>query len=172
MDIDTSDIGRYGTLALLKRHEPDGVVAAYPIDEPEVTVGRDPACSIRLYYPSVSAVHCKVVFNEENKVCTNGLLIDDCPVYPAPPNSPPTTVPLTNNTTLDIHKKRFRFTYPPKHLRPALAALPPTPSANETPGRRRRALRMSMIHSAHVFTPRPSADPRANLRVLQSPLKA
>lgn len=31
---------------------------------------------------------------------------------------------------------------------------------------------MSMINSAHVFTPRPSADPRENLRVLQSPLKA
>lgn len=30
---------------------------------------------------------------------------------------------------------------------------------------------MSMITSAHVFTPRPSADPRENLRVLQSPLK-
>lgn len=29
-----------------------------------------------------------------------------------------------------------------------------------------------MITSAHVFTPRPSADPRENLRVLQSPLRA
>lgn len=28
-----------------------------------------------------------------------------------------------------------------------------------------------MINSAHVFTPRPSTDPRENLRVLQSPLK-
>jgi hypothetical protein len=28
-----------------------------------------------------------------------------------------------------------------------------------------------MIHSAQVFSPRPSADPRENLRVLQSPLK-
>lgn len=38
------------------------------------------------------------------------------------------------------------------------------------PGQR-RALRLSMIHSAQVFSPRPSADPRENLRVLQSPLK-
>jgi len=42
-----------------------------------------------------------------------------------------------------------------------------TPIANK----QRRALRLSMIHSAQVFSPRPSADPRENLRVLQSPLK-
>jgi hypothetical protein len=29
-----------------------------------------------------------------------------------------------------------------------------------------------MIHSAQVFSPRPSADPAANLKVLQTPLKA
>ena len=29
-----------------------------------------------------------------------------------------------------------------------------------------------MIASAHVFTPRPSSDPRENLRVLQTPLRA
>lgn len=34
-----------------------------------------------------------------------------------------------------------------------------------------RALRLSMIHSAQVFSPRPSKDPRENLRILQSPLK-
>lgn len=45
-----------------------------------------------------------------------------------------------------------------------------TPIANK-PGQQRRALRLSMIHSAQVFSPRPSADPRENLRVLQSPLK-
>jgi len=38
-------------------------------------------------------------------------------------------------------------------------------------GTTRRALRMSMIQSAQVFTPRPSKDPRENLRILQSPLK-
>ncbi|CCM05638.1 uncharacterized protein FIBRA_07867 [Fibroporia radiculosa] len=175
--MDASDVGRYGNLSLLKRLEPDTIIASYPIDEPEMTLGRDPSCSIRLYYPSVSATHCKIVFNEDNKAFvivlgTNGVVIDDCPVFPTSEDGPPTTVPLPNNSTLDIHKKRFRFAYPPKHLRPALAALPPTPSAADTPGRRRKALRMSMIQSAHVFTPRPSTDPRANLRVLQSPLKA
>jgi hypothetical protein len=35
----------------------------------------------------------------------------------------------------------------------------------------KRALRLSMIHSAQVFSPRPSKDPRENLRILQSPLK-
>jgi len=45
-----------------------------------------------------------------------------------------------------------------------------TPTANK-PGEQRRAMRLSMIQSAQVFSPRPSADPRENLRVLQSPLK-
>ena len=36
---------------------------------------------------------------------------------------------------------------------------------------RNRALRLSMIHSAQVFSPQPSKDPRENLRILQSPLK-
>lgn len=34
-----------------------------------------------------------------------------------------------------------------------------------------RRLRLSMIHSAQVFTPRPSKDPRENLRILKSPVK-
>ena len=101
---------------------------------------------------------------------TNGLLIDDCPVYPAAAGSAPTMVPLPNNSILEVHKKRFRFAYPPKHLRGTLAAIPPTPVAS--PGTRRRALRMSMITSAQVFSPRPFADPQRNLEVLQSPLKA
>lgn len=36
---------------------------------------------------------------------------------------------------------------------------------------RNRRLRLSMIHSAQVFTPRPSKDPRENLRILKSPVK-
>lgn len=44
----------------------------------------------------------------------------------------------------------------------------PEPDRN---GSRRKTLRMSMIASAMVFTPRPSQDPRENLRTLQSPLK-
>ncbi|KAH9934220.1 uncharacterized protein B0H18DRAFT_1101746 [Fomitopsis serialis] len=172
--MDASDFGRYGTLYLLKRHEPDAIVAPYPIDEPEITLGRDTSCSIRLYYAEVSAVHCKVVFNDEGKAFvvvfgTNGLLIDDCPVYPSPAGNAPATVPLPNNSILEVQKKRFRFAYPPKHLRTTLAAIPPTPIT--TPGTRRRALRMSMITSAKVFSPRPFEDPRRNLEILQSPLK-
>ncbi|KAL0945900.1 hypothetical protein HGRIS_012183 [Hohenbuehelia grisea] len=42
---------------------------------------------------------------------------------------------------------------------------------NTKSSHRRRSLRMSMIQSAQVFSPRPSHDPRENLRVLKSPLK-
>ncbi|OCH84181.1 hypothetical protein OBBRIDRAFT_799298 [Obba rivulosa] len=177
--MDASEVGRYGTLSLLKRLDPNTVVATYPIDDPEVTVGRDQSCSIRLYYPAVSALHCRIFFDQDRKAFiqilgTNGVTIDGCPVFPS--NGPsPTTVPLPNQSTLDIHKRSFRFAYPPKHLRPLLLATPaasPAPADSLSPTKTRRALRMSMIHSAHVFSPAPSANPRENLRVLQSPLKA
>jgi hypothetical protein len=75
---------------------------------------------------------------------------------------------LTNNSELEINKKRFRFEYPPKALRPVLAFTPP-PNASKSA--RKRVLRLSMIQSAQVFTPRPDPDPRVNLRVLQTPIR-
>lgn len=54
----------------------------------------------------------------------NGLIIDKCRVHPNSSDSAPTTVPLTNNSVLEIHNKLFRFTYPPKELRAALFATP------------------------------------------------
>lgn len=65
--MDTSDIGQYGTLRLVKRQDALSVVASYPIDEESLTFGRDPTCSVRLYYPGVSGVHAKIFF-EERKV--------------------------------------------------------------------------------------------------------
>ncbi|THH09018.1 hypothetical protein EW145_g2328 [Phellinidium pouzarii] len=165
---DASEVGNFGTIRLLKRREPSTVVASYPIDEEEVTFGRDPSCSVRLYYQGVSSFHCKIVFEERKAFLqvlgVNGVVVDGCQVYPAKPDSTPTTVPLPNGSTFEIHKKRFIFNYPPKELRPQLF----------TPGvkvKRRGSLRMSMIQSAHVFSPAPSPNPRDNLRVLQSPLK-
>jgi hypothetical protein len=95
----------------------------------------------------------------------SGLVVDSCPVFPAPSNpafniNGPTTIPLPNNTEFLIHNKRFIFTYPPKSLRPPFTT-PPS-------GRR---LRLSMIQSAEVFSPRPSHDPAVNLRILQSPVR-
>ena len=62
-----SQVGRYGTISLMKRHEPNTVVTAFGVDSEELTFGRDPECSVRLYYPDVSLVHCKIVF-EDRKV--------------------------------------------------------------------------------------------------------
>ncbi|OAX33709.1 hypothetical protein K503DRAFT_497223 [Rhizopogon vinicolor AM-OR11-026] len=39
-------------------------MAAFPIDEETVIFRRDPTCSVRLYYPNVSALHAKIVFQE------------------------------------------------------------------------------------------------------------
>lgn len=72
--MDSSEVGRFGTLRLMKRTEPHKVVASYPVDEEEVTFGRDPACSIRLYYEAVSALHCKLIFRER-KVRENNALV-------------------------------------------------------------------------------------------------
>lgn len=64
---DPAEIGKFGTIKLLKRREPSTVVASYPIDDEEVTFGRDRTCGVRLYYQWVSPIHCKIVF-EERKV--------------------------------------------------------------------------------------------------------
>lgn len=67
--MDSAEIGSYGTLRLVKRVDPSSVVAAFPIDDDTVTFGRDPSCSVRLYYPTVSAVHAKIVFQERKVRC-------------------------------------------------------------------------------------------------------
>lgn len=97
----------------------------------------------------------------------HGIFVDKCQVFPASATSH-TTVPLTNNSEIEINKKRFRFDYPPKALRPVLAF---TPQPDVSKSARKRVLRLSMIQSAQVFTPRPDPDPRVNLRVLQTPIR-
>jgi len=72
--MDGSEIGLFGTLRLMKR-KTDEQIAAFPIDEETVTFGRDPTCSVRLYYPEISALHAKIVF-QERKV--HGMFIKLC----------------------------------------------------------------------------------------------
>ncbi|EIW79456.1 hypothetical protein CONPUDRAFT_82884 [Coniophora puteana RWD-64-598 SS2] len=189
--MDPTEIGKYGTLRLIKRSDPTVSVASFPIDEETVTFGRDTKCSVRLYYPTVSLVHAKLIFQDRKVRLSfqvssqrtqvaqaflivlgeNGLHIDGCQVFPSSNPSLPSTIPVSNNSEIEIHKKRFVFTYPPKEFRTALYESPQK-NAQMTPGTRRKALRMSMINSAVVFTPRPSNDPRENLRILQTPLKS
>jgi len=59
-----SQIGRYGTISLMKSREVDTIVTAFGVDCEEVTFGRDPGCSVRLYYPDVNLVHCKITFKD------------------------------------------------------------------------------------------------------------
>ncbi|TBU41156.1 hypothetical protein BD309DRAFT_836683, partial [Dichomitus squalens] len=158
---------RLGALQLLRNQSPESVVTSYPIDDKEITIGRDQSCSLRLYYPAVSALHAKITFVDRKAflviIGTNGVLLDDEPMFPAPANAHgPTTVPLQNNSVIEIHKKRFRF-----HLRSAFINTP----TQMTPAGECRPLRLSMIATAQVFTPRPSHDPQENLRVLQTPLR-
>jgi hypothetical protein len=192
--MDDNVFGSYGVLRFMRRHE-EIVVASYPIDDDELTFGSDPSCSVRLYYPTVSPLHAKIIF-QERKVSlsfisfpfafrdishgsrslfqafiqvlgVHGIFVDRCQVFPASATSH-TTVPLTNTSEIEINKKRFRFDYPPKALRPVLAF---TPQPNVAKSARKRVLRLSMIQSAQVFTPRPDPDPRVNLRVLQTPIR-
>jgi hypothetical protein len=62
--MDSSEVGRYGTISFMKRLHPDTVVATFPIDDEQVTFGRDPHCSVRLYYNAISSIHCKIIFQE------------------------------------------------------------------------------------------------------------
>ncbi|THU93341.1 hypothetical protein K435DRAFT_725485 [Dendrothele bispora CBS 962.96] len=151
----------------MKQDDPNVVVTAFGIDSEVLTFGRDRECGIRLFYPDVSPTHCKITFEDRKAFLvvlgTTGLTVDGCKVYPNQSVSSPTTVPLTNNTEFEIHGKRFKFMYPPKELRAQLYASPEKP--------RNRGIRLSMINSAEVFSPRPSPNPMDNLRILQSPLK-
>ena len=72
MTIDSSYVGRYGTLSLMKKDGSNIPIAHYPIDDEEITIGRDPSCSVRLYYDAISKLHCKVTF-EDTKVGTRNL---------------------------------------------------------------------------------------------------
>lgn len=64
MTMDTSYVGRYGTLSLMKKDGSNIPIAHYPIDDEEITIGRDPNCSVRLYYDTISKLHCKVTFED------------------------------------------------------------------------------------------------------------
>ncbi|OJA15224.1 hypothetical protein AZE42_13452 [Rhizopogon vesiculosus] len=111
---------------------------------------------------------CKIVFQERKN-----FLIDGCPVLPSANPSLPTTIPVSNNCEIEIHKKRFIFSYPPKQLRTPLYNID-SPLKPENGGGGRRKLRMSIIHGAQVFTPRgkPSSDPLANLPYPPEPNQA
>lgn len=61
--MDDNVFGSYGVLRFMRRHE-EIVVASYPIDDDELTFGCDPSCSVRLYYPTVSPLHAKIIFQE------------------------------------------------------------------------------------------------------------
>lgn len=62
--MENTQIGRYGTMSLLKQNEPDVVVAAFGIDSDNLTFGKDQNCGVRLYYPDVSPIHAKITFQE------------------------------------------------------------------------------------------------------------
>ncbi|KAF8961373.1 hypothetical protein BDZ97DRAFT_1664243, partial [Flammula alnicola] len=124
------------------------LITSFGIDEPQLTFGSTSSCGVRLYYPDVDPLHCQIVFEDGKQQ---------------------TIIPLSNNSEFEIHNKRFRFAYPPKEVRKALLATPAREFSFSSI--HKRALRLSMIHSAQVFSPRPSKDPRENLRILQSPLK-
>ncbi|KAF5325285.1 hypothetical protein D9619_010105 [Psilocybe cf. subviscida] len=170
-----NQIGRYGTLSLLKKRtsaaaQGNELVTSFGIDSNDLTFGSSSTCGVRLYYPDVDAVHCKIMFEDRKAFLviygSEGVYIDDSWVYPEGSSNseqPQAIVPLSNDSEFEIHNKRFRFTYPPKEARATIMATPAPVS--------KRTLRLSMIHSAQVFSPRPSQDPRENLKVLQSPLK-
>jgi hypothetical protein len=61
--MDPAGIGKYGCLKVLKK-KTNEFAACFPIDEEEVTFGRNPDCGVRLYYPTVSMFHCKIMFSE------------------------------------------------------------------------------------------------------------
>ncbi|KAJ7727427.1 hypothetical protein DFH07DRAFT_757703, partial [Mycena maculata] len=177
--------GRFGTLSLLRATTSE-VVTSFGVDTPQLDFGRDTRCGVRLYYREVDPFHARIVFvsppapspTAKSKAFlevlgAGGAIVDGCCVFPyaaeelSAKGGKPRTIALGNGSEVEIHGKRFRFTYPPRlsesERREMLGRSPARPP--------NRALRLSMIASAQVFSPRPSPDPRQNLRVLQSPLR-
>jgi pSer/pThr/pTyr-binding forkhead associated (FHA) protein len=131
--------GRFGTIELLRQKPSSGgantsedvVIASFGVDTPVVSFGRDPSCSVRLYYPAVAPLHARIVFNDDRKAfveimagATQGAVVDGCLVFPVEEEKGVRTVALGNRSEVEIQGKRFRFTYPPKEMRAVLAASP------------------------------------------------
>ncbi|KAJ7830253.1 hypothetical protein B0H14DRAFT_2807858 [Mycena olivaceomarginata] len=142
--------GRFGTIELL-RQRPDAqvsddiLIASFGVDTPTVSFGRDPNCSVRLYYKAVAPLHARILFNEDGRafvevIGEGGVVVDGCSVFPLDEGAGADqsgsgkgesadgrvgkglqTIALGNVSELEIHRKRFRFTYPPKDMRTALA---------------------------------------------------
>jgi hypothetical protein len=72
-----NEFGRYGVLRFMRRHE-ETVIASYPIDDDELTFGCDPSCSVRLYYPTVSPLHAKIIFQERKVGLSSFFLLLYC----------------------------------------------------------------------------------------------
>lgn len=195
-----SQIGRYGTISLMKSREVDTIVTAFGVDCEEVTFGRDPGCSVRLYYPDVNLVHCKITF-KDRKVSGIAQLRIDLLTSNHRHSSSSLEIQAYLSTIAEcipiqhllarqprfLSQMTLRSRYTGKdsvfHIHPKRCVLLCWPlllvcdvhfckklSLMISAGRSRR-LRLSMIHSAQVFTPRPSKDPQENLRILKSPVK-
>ncbi|QRW26006.1 ICE-like protease (caspase) p20 domain protein [Rhizoctonia solani] len=156
---------------------------SYPVDSEQTTFGRNDDCDIRLLYGWVSGLHCKLFFQNAKAFLSvyglNGVIVDGSHIGRNPDadgESSETTIPIMNNSQIEIYRKRFIFEYPSKELRIKAMAEPMTVKP-------KRTLRLSMIQSAQVFTPsKPTADastPKSHRRrrsetlaeQLQSPIK-
>ncbi|QRW13328.1 FHA domain protein [Ceratobasidium sp. AG-Ba] len=177
----SSSMGKYGILHIVNRKN-NSPAYSYPVDSEHTTFGRDDGCDIRLLYGWVSGLHCKLFFQSAKAFLTvyglNGVIVDGCHIARNPDaddESSETTIPIMNNSQIEIFRKRFVFEYPSKELRAKVRAEPATVKP-------RRTLRLSMIQSAQVFTPSKPNDnqtPKSHRRrrsetlaeQLQSPIK-
>ncbi|QRV98779.1 FHA domain protein [Ceratobasidium sp. AG-Ba] len=177
----SSSMGKYGILHIVNRKN-NSPAYSYPVDSEHTTFGRDDGCDIRLLYGWVSGLHCKLFFQSAKAFLTvyglNGVIVDGCHIARNPDaddESSETTIPIMNNSQIEIFRKRFVFEYPSKELRAKARAEPATVKP-------RRTLRLSMIQSAQVFTPSKPNDnqtPKSHRRrrsetlaeQLQSPIK-
>ncbi|KAH7337515.1 hypothetical protein B0J17DRAFT_430267 [Rhizoctonia solani] len=178
----SSPMGKYGILHIVNRKN-NSPAYSYPVDSEQTTFGRNDDCDIRLLYGWVSGVHCQLFFQNAKAFLTvyglNGVIVDGCHIARNPDadgESSETTIPIMNNSQIEIYRKRFIFEYPSKELRIKAMAEPMTVKP-------KRTLRLSMIQSAQVFTPsKPTTDvstPKSHRRrrsetlaeQLQSPIK-
>ncbi|KAJ7848055.1 hypothetical protein B0H14DRAFT_3867318 [Mycena olivaceomarginata] len=134
----------------------------FSIDTPLVSFGRDTSCSVRLHYAAVAPLHARRLQRGSEGVRGGG--------------GGKKTALLTHGSEFEIHGKRFRFTYPPKEMRAALAASPARPPRRSSPALHTIHDKISASYSLRsVYSPNPVLAPHLNpqsspvLRLTESP---
>ncbi|KAJ3068222.1 antigen identified by monoclonal antibody Ki-67 [Podochytrium sp. JEL0797] len=109
-------MGSFGRIVVIRRNGDDGV--AYPLNQAEVTFGRELSCTIRVRFEEVSRIHCilqvdpatrKVYLQDRS---SNGTFLNGKELGVSEVDGTPNKVRLKHGDRFTIQSRDFRFEYP------------------------------------------------------------